>query len=56
MEKPTDPLSPAVPLPLGQRLFDNVYLLLALGILVMILFYTGWGLWEITSLREAPLP
>ena len=56
MEKRTEPLSAAIPIPLGQRLYDNVYLLLALGILVMVLFYTGWGLWEITSLRDAPLP
>ena len=42
--------------PLGQRLYDNVYLLLILGIVVMVLFYTGWGLWEITTLRSNPLP
>jgi hypothetical protein len=57
MEKRSEPLTPAtLPIPIGQRLYDNVYLLLALGILVMVLFYTGWGLWEITSLRDAPLP
>ena len=38
------------PVPLGQRLFDNMYLLLAAGLLVMVVLYTGWGLWEITSL------
>ena len=42
--------------PIGQRLFDNVFLLLAAGILVMALLYTGWGLWEITSLPPATLP
>jgi hypothetical protein len=42
--------------PLGQRLFDNMYLLLAAGLLVMLALYTGWGLWEITSLPAAPLP
>lgn len=42
--------------PLGQRLFDNVFLLLAAGIVIMVLFYTGWGLWEITSLPDGPLP
>ena len=54
----TLPLSPppADDVPLGQRLFDNVFLLLALGILVMVLFYTGWGLWEIVSLPAATLP
>ena len=44
------------PVPLGQRLFDNVFLLLGAGLLVMFLFYTGWGLWEILSLPDGPLP
>jgi hypothetical protein len=44
------------PVPLGQRLFDNVFLLLGAGLLVMLLLYTGWGLWEITSLPSGPLP
>ena len=42
--------------PLGQRLFDNPFLLLAAGLVVMIVFYTSWGLWEVTSLSPAPLP
>jgi hypothetical protein len=42
--------------PLGQRLFDNVFLLLGAGLLVMFLLYTGWGLWEITSLPTSALP
>lgn len=44
------------PIPPGQRLFDNMYLLLALGVLVMLVVFTGWGLWEIVSLPEATLP
>jgi len=48
---------PAPPeVPLGQRLFDNIFLLLGAGIVVMLVFYTGWGLWEITSLPSGPLP
>ena len=47
---------PGEPIPLGQRLFDNVFLLLGAGLLVMFLFYTGWGLWEILSLPDGPLP
>jgi hypothetical protein len=43
-------------IPLGQRLFENPFLLLAAGILVMVVLYTGWGLWEIMSLTPAPLP
>lgn len=42
--------------PLGQRLFDNVFLLLAAGIVVMLIVYTGWGLWEVLTLPPARLP
>ena len=42
--------------PLGQRLLDNMFLLLAAGLLVMLLVYTGWGLWEVSSLPQATLP
>jgi hypothetical protein len=56
METRHEPLSPPPTVPLGQRLYDNVYLLLALGILVMVVFYTGWALWEITTLPQTPLP
>jgi len=42
--------------PLGQRLFDNPFLLLIAGILVMVVFYTAWGLWEVLSLPTATLP
>ena len=43
-------------IPLGQRFFDNIFLLLALGLFVVFALYTGWGLWEITSLPTATLP
>jgi len=57
MRTPADSSSPAdEPIPLGQRLFDNVFLLLAAGLVVMLVLYTGWGLWEIMSLPIAPLP
>lgn len=42
--------------PLGQRLYDRPFLLLFAGIVVMLLFYTGWGLWEVLTLPPAPLP
>jgi hypothetical protein len=44
------------PIPLGQRLFDNVFLLLIAGIAVMAVLYTGWGLWEVLTLDRSPLP
>lgn len=48
--------SPTEEAPLGQRLFDRPFLLLLLGLLVMFVFYTGWGMVEIASLGDAPLP
>jgi hypothetical protein len=43
-------------IPLGQRLYDNPFILLIAGIIVMAVFYTLWGLWEVMSLPQAPLP
>ena len=43
-------------MPLGQRLFDNWLLLMIAGIVIMAVIYTGWGLWEISSMPEATLP
>ena len=42
--------------PLGQRLFDNVFLLLVVGMVIMFVVYTGWGVWEILSMPQATLP
>lgn len=53
---PAPPPAEAEATPLGQRLFDNPWLLLVSGIVVMLVLYTGWGLWEILSLTPAPLP
>lgn len=39
-----------------QRLYDNPFLLLFACILVMFVFFTGWGVLEIVSLEPAPLP
>ncbi len=56
MTAPQPPDRPSERVPLGQRFFDNVFLLLALGLLVMFVFFTGWGMWEITHLPPATLP
>lgn len=48
--------SPPEKIPLGQRLFDNVWLLLALGLAIMFAIFTSWGLWEILTLPPAELP
>lgn len=55
------PVSDRVPVPdesppLMQRLFDNVFLLLVLGVVVMFVVYTGWGMWEILSMPKGTLP
>lgn len=50
------PDAPSEKIPLGQRIFDNPFLLLVACIAVMFVFYTGWGLVELASLSEAPLP
>ena len=42
--------------PLGQRLFERPFLLLLLGLAVMFVFYTIWGMFEIVSLPQATLP
>ena len=47
---------PGEHVPLLQRLYDNPFLLLIAGIVVMAVFYTAWGLWEILTLSPAPLP
>ena len=52
---PNEP-PPTERLPLGQRLFDNMYLLLALGLLVMLVVFTAWGMWEILSMPRGTLP
>ncbi|MHB1311116.1 MAG: hypothetical protein ACYC3L_03785 [Gemmatimonadaceae bacterium] len=43
-------------LPLMQRLFDNVWLLLVLGIVIMFIVYTGWGMYELLSMPAGTLP
>jgi hypothetical protein len=36
--------------PWPQRMLDNLWLLLALGIVVPAVLYLGWGLWELAEL------
>lgn len=43
-------------LPFLQRLMENPWLLLALGILVPTLSYTVWGTIDLFSIPEATLP
>jgi hypothetical protein len=41
------------PIPMMQRLLDNPFLLLVLGILVPAVFYIIWGVMEITQIPIA---
>ncbi len=43
-------------IPLGQRLYERPLLLLVAGLATMFGFYTIWGMIEIMSLPQAPLP
>lgn len=43
-------------IPLGQRLFERPFLLLAAGLAVMAVFYTFWGIAEIMMMPQATLP
>ncbi|MBI2567202.1 MAG: hypothetical protein HYV63_09255 [Candidatus Schekmanbacteria bacterium] len=42
--------------PLGQRLLDRPFVLLVAGVLVMLAFYTLWGIFELVTLPTATLP
>lgn len=42
--------------PLGQRLLDNMWLLLGLGLAIPIISYTLWGIIELISMGDATLP
>ena len=54
---PDDDMSPHSsadePIPLMQRLLDNPFLLLFLGIMVPAVFYIIWGVMEITQIPIA---
>lgn len=55
-QPPSNPPDDLEPVPLGQRVFDNMYLLLVLGVLVMLVVFTAWGMWEILSMPKGTLP
>ncbi|HET8771939.1 MAG TPA: hypothetical protein VFM71_13220 [Gemmatimonadaceae bacterium] len=53
---PADRAPDDEPVPRMQRLFDNVWLLLIVGTVVMFAVYTGWGMWEILTMPTGTLP
>lgn len=40
--------------PSGQKFYDNLLLLFILGLVIMVVSYTGWGLWEIINQPGLP--
>ena len=51
---PAQDTSPDIPF--LQRLYDSPFVLLAFGLLVMLVLFTFWGLWEVMNLPQATLP
>ena len=51
----TDPGNTAPVHPV-QKLLDNPWLLLALGLLIPFISYTGWGWIELLTIEAAKLP
>ena len=54
MKDGAGPDKPPERIPLAQAFFDNIFLLLVLGLAVPVVFYTIWGLIEIASIPLAP--
>lgn len=50
MSESTNNLSPHF----MQRLLDNIWLLLAIGILTPTVLYILWGLWDVMNIPVAP--
>lgn len=38
-----------------QNFFDNIWLLLVLGIVIPTVVYTAWGIWEVFQVKNLPL-
>ena len=56
MDEPRPTSDPGSEVPFFQRLYDSPFVLLALGMVIMLVLFTFWGLWEVTHLPPAPLP
>ena len=42
--------------PFLQRLYDSPFVLLVFGLVIMLVLFTFWGLWEVMNLPTASLP
>jgi len=56
MAQPKQADTDVIEQPFLQRLLDRPFVLLALGMAVMLCFYTIWGLAEIANLPQSTLP
>ncbi len=56
MTEPAPGSGPPEEIPFLQRLYDRPFLLLILGLLVMFVLFTAWGLVEVMRLPTATLP
>ena len=53
MSQPTDSQDPLERIPFWQRVMENPFLLLFLGVVMPTVFYILWGIMEIASLPVA---
>lgn len=56
MNDPRPAPDAASEVPFLQRLYDRPFVLLAIGLVVMFVLFTFWGIWEVVNLPEATLP
>ena len=54
MDGPTDPRQEVaatpdeeIPIPIGQVLFDNIFLWFLLSVVIAVVFYNVWGLFDL---------
>ena len=44
----------ATPITIGQKMVDNMYLWIAVGITLPLVFYFAWGVIELLTLGDSP--
>jgi len=61
MDSPTDPSQEPQtvqeeepPVPIGQVLFDNIFLWFLLSFVIAVVFYNVWGLFDLLRVPVAP--
>lgn len=60
MDSPTDPSqeSPPTeeerPIPIGQVIFDNIFLWFLLSVVIAVVLYNVWGLFDLLRVPVAP--